>query len=153
SSRVTTTAPAHSDIEIESDFRRVTTHRNNRSVGTSAFGRPFIFLDSSTDLTEEVSDSGTRHRVASLVSAFETDDFGNTTFQSVIQQDTSTRAVTEISTTFDVREDPWLISLPDRRSVDDSIFDGTGTLPEAGRTTQYEFDELGLLSSVIREPD
>lgn len=152
--KVVQSANAKSPIERESVRQRTTTS-NDWSLDLSTKGRPYPFLESTVSSTTEVEFDQTEHAVQE-VTTINTPDagYGNVATSTIY----STRGaelfgVTEVTTAFDIREDDWLISLPERVDVRDSIASGPDGSESLERATEYVHDSDGLLTKVIREPD
>jgi RHS repeat-associated protein len=151
--RITSTPVAGSTLATD-ESRGVTRRDNVWIVKMSSAGRPFPFLDNSTQSTSELV-GATPHRVSSTLSLNDGDEFGNVTYSDVRLHGPNGELVSQAATAsaFDIRDgEEWLIGLPDTATVTNFV-PGGGSPESVSRSVDYTFDERGLLSRVVREPN
>ena len=153
--RTVTTAAAQSSIEQQatsSRLRRTSTWKTK----VSAQGGILAFVESTTTRVDEVGSAG----VVPVVEGATfngIDGYGNAVSRS--REVRKNGVVVSTQTTLTSFENDasrvanWLIALPHRRSVSDRVYDANSEEPYVARTVQYAYDDLGLPTQVIREPD
>jgi hypothetical protein len=151
-----------------SRVRRFDTKNYEWSIRYSTAGRPFVFLDTFEEASNEspVSGSGnTSHALLRRSVIYDVDDYGNVIFaakgvaQPNVSGSSATLSITHTSTEYqhtvnEAYADAWLVSLPRRSEVTDTVYNSSGKMPQATRLTEYGHDpEFGLLHAVVREPE
>ena len=154
--RTVLTAPDQSELEAQAAYTRFT-RTNGWSTLLSAQGGPIPYVRTSTEKTDEVTSGGDIVPVLESATNNDIDFYGN--LRSSLRSTTRDGVlIANQSETISYQSDAahiasWLIALPERYTLRDIVNDSTVEEPDVERTTQFFFDELGLPTRTIREPD
>jgi RHS repeat-associated protein len=149
--RVVTTPSARSPIE-RLRSRRVSTTFQNWNTRLSSAGVPFPFVDDRTQWTQDVFSEGSGD-LPTVFTDTDVDEYGNVTREEIsVEWQGTVASTTTVETDFDIREGAWLLNLPERRTTVSLVVDPAESRSET-RTTDYVYDNFGLLELVVQEPN
>jgi RHS repeat-associated protein len=148
--RLSVSGFAQSPIENWPSRQRISTTKTWNTRLSSA-GVPFPYVDYTTVRTwDEIVEI--QAELPTVFTDTEVDAYGNVIRDvTSVEWEGTVASETTVETAFDVREGSWLIGLPERRTITHLVVDDGDNRSET-RTTDYTFDEFGLLEFLTQEP-